>query len=66
MNSADMAQKEYEEVLEWTLAEEEAVVKRLRESGQYLGGLDTHSEEFSYIYEERNRRIEAIKKKYNI
>lgn len=66
MNNREQAQKEYENVRQWVLDEEDKVVKRLKEEENYLGGLDTQREEFAYIYEERNRRIRTIKKKYNI
>lgn len=66
MNNREQAQKEYEVVRKWVLEEEDKVVDRLKKEGQYYGGLDTQSEEFTYIYEERNKRIEVIKKKYNI
>lgn len=66
MNNREQAQTEYEDVRKWVLEEEDKVVERLKKKGQYYGGLDTQSEAFAYIYEERNKRIEIIKKKYNI
>lgn len=66
MNNKEAAQIEYEAVIKWVLNEEDKVEEKLKKNEKYLGGLDTQQEEFSYIYEERNRRIEAIKKKYNI
>lgn len=66
MNDREQAQKEYEEVRQWVLDEEDKVVERLKEKGQYLGGLDTQKEEFAYIYEERNQRIKTIRDKYNL
>lgn len=65
MNNRELAQKEYEEVRQWVLDEEDKVVEQLKEKGEYFGGLDTQKEEFASIYEERNRRIQSIKKKYS-
>lgn len=66
MNNKGIAQTEYEAVIKWVLEEEDKVEEKLKKSGKYLGGLDTQQEEFAYIYEERDRRIMAIRKKYNI
>lgn len=64
MNNKGQAQKEYEEVIQWVLNEEDKVVERLKKEGRYIGGLDTHQEEFAYIYEARNRMIQDIRNKY--
>lgn len=66
VTNEEKAQKEYEAVLQWVLAEEDRVEERLKRAGKLLKGLDTNQEDFAYIYEERNRRIKEIKEKYNI
>lgn len=68
MNDLDrkMAEEEYRRVTEWVLEEEIKVDSRLKKEGEYAGGLDGRKDEYSYIYEERNRRISEIRKKYGI
>ena len=66
MYNIDQAQKEYEELREWVLDEEDRVVKRLKEEGRYIKGLDSNKTDFDYIYEERNKRIKEIKDKYSL
>jgi len=62
----EQAQKEYKEVVQWVLDEEDKVVEKLKAEGRYVGGLDGNSADFTYIFEERNRRIAEIKKRYNL
>lgn len=66
MNNIEQAQKEYKEVVQWVLNEEDKVIEKLKKEGRYAGGLDGNSIDFAYIYEERNRRITEIRKKYNL
>lgn len=66
MNNIEQAKKEYKEVIQWVLAEEDKVVEKLKAEGKYIGGLDGNSADFAYIYKERNRRIAEIKKRYNL
>lgn len=66
MSSMEQAQKEYREVIQWVLDEEDRVVEKLKAEGRYVGGLDNNSVDFAYIYKERNKKIEEIKKKYNL
>ena len=66
MSNMEQAQKEYEEVIQWVLNEEDKVVERLNSEGRYVGGLDNNSVDFAYVYKERSKKIEGIKKKYNL
>ncbi|MCD8067756.1 MAG: hypothetical protein LUE87_02470 [Lachnospiraceae bacterium] len=66
MNDLEQAQKEYEKVTDWVLSEESKVEDKLKKEGRWRGGLDTHNEDFAYIYQERNRRIKAIREKYGL
>lgn len=66
MSNIEQAQKEYKEVIQWVLNEEDKVVEKLKTEGRYTGGLDGNSADFAYIYEERNRRIAEIKKRYSL
>ncbi|MBO5030751.1 MAG: hypothetical protein J6C19_14395 [Lachnospiraceae bacterium] len=66
MNNMELAEKEYREVTEWVLSEEEKVMHRLKSENKYLGGLDGQEEEFAYIYAERNKRIKEIREKYGL
>lgn len=66
VNSVEQVQREYKEVTDWVLNEEDKVVEKLKAEGKYIGGLDGNSADFAYIYKERNRRIAEIKKRYNL
>lgn len=66
MTNNEKAQKEWETVRQWVLAEEDKVMNKLKKSGIELKGLDANHEAFAYIYKERNRRLEEIKEKYGI
>lgn len=66
MNNIEQAEKEYREVIEWVLSEEEKVTERLKSENKYVGGLDGNSKDFAYIYVERNKRIKEIREKYGI
>lgn len=58
------AQKEYEAILEWVLNEENKRTKELIQKGLYSGGLDGNASEYAYIYEERNKRIRDLYKRW--
>jgi len=60
------AQKEFKEVIQWVLEEEDKVTNQLKKEGKYIGGLDTNHDDYAYIYKERDIRIAKIKEKYNI
>lgn len=62
----EKAQEEYKKVIQWVLNEEDKVVEKLKTEGRHVGGLDGNSADFAYIYEERNRRIAELKKRYNL
>ncbi len=62
----EQAQKEYKEVVQWVLNKEDKVIEKLKAEGKYVSGLDNNSDDFAYIYEERNRRLTEIKKRYNL
>ena len=66
MSKLEQAQKEYDEVREWVLDEEDRVVEKLKLEGRYVRGLDGNQADFAYIYEKRNKRIKEIKEKYNL
>lgn len=66
MNNMELAEKEYKEVTEWVLREEEEVARRLKSENKHIGGLDGQQEEFAYIYAERKKRINEIRKKYGL
>lgn len=57
------AQREFEEILDWAIAEEDKISEELRAEGK-LFGLDTNSERYKPIAEERNRRIRELQKRY--
>ncbi len=42
------------------------MIEKLKAEGKYVSGLDNNSDDFAYIYEERNRRLTEIKKRYNL
>lgn len=57
------AQREFEAILDWAIAEEDKISEELRAEGK-LFGLDTNAEHYKPISEERNRRIRELQKKY--
>lgn len=61
--SLKAAEKEWKEILKWVRDEEDRVTAQLKEEGSYVG-LDTNREAYQPIYEERNRRIAELKRKY--
>ena len=66
MTNAEKAQKEWENVREWVLDEEDRVTERLKKEGQYVPGLDSNTKHYAYIYQERNKRLKEIKEKYGL
>lgn len=63
MNRKEQAQKEYEELMQWVLEEENRAGERLKADGRYVHCLDGNSVELAYIYRERNRKIKEIREK---
>lgn len=66
MDNMEQAQKEYEEVIKWVMAEEDKLEKELKENGKWTYGLDGNVEDFAYIRKEHKRRVKEIKKKYGM
>nr|DAE53255.1 MAG TPA: hypothetical protein [Caudoviricetes sp.] len=64
MNSREAAQKEWEEVLEECIAEEEKITNRLKAEGKWTGGLDGNNEEYKAVSERRKTRMREIQEKY--
>ena len=62
--SLQAAEKEWKEIIDWVRSEEDRVTAQLNEEGSYISGLDTNREAYQPIYEERNRRIAELKRKY--
>lgn len=62
--SLEAAEKEWIEILDWVRAEENRVTAQLKAAGLYVSGLDTNREAYRPIYEERDRRIAELKRKY--
>ena len=60
------AQREFLEIIDWADEQENIRIEELRTTGKYIGGLDTHKEDFKDINDERDRRIMELKKRYNI
>lgn len=62
--SLQAAEKEWKEIIDWVRSEEDRVTAQLKEEGTYVSGLDTNREAYRPIYEERDRRIAELKRKY--
>ena len=60
------AQREFLEIIDWANRQAKMRIHELKATGKYIGGLDTHKEDFKDIYDERDRRIMKLKKRYNI
>ena len=61
----DLIKEEYISILQWASAEYDKVLERLQRENK-LKGLDSYSEEFSYIREERQKKVAALYNKYNL
>ena len=66
MTNAEKAQKEWEDVRQWSIDESNRVTERLKKDGQYVPGLDTNKEHYAYIYQEMDKRVKEIKEKYGL
>ncbi|WP_130861442.1 hypothetical protein [Bacilliculturomica massiliensis] len=60
----ELAQEEWEQALRENIEESEAMEKKLKAEGKYVGGLDTNQEYFRPIDEKLNRRLKEIQEKY--
>ena len=62
---AAKAKAEIDELMNWSIAEEDKVMAQLTSEGAKIG-LDSHRERFAYIRETRNRRLKEIAEKYDL
>ena len=60
-----LIKEEYISILQWASLEYDKVLERLQRENK-LKGLDSYSEEFSYIREERQKKVAALYDKYNL
>ena len=56
-----MFKKEYDEILDWTINEEDAIYRNSK-----IKGLDGHTEEHKRIKKEMMDKIDKLKEKYSI
>ena len=61
----DLIKEEYISILQWASLEYDKVLDRLQREGK-LKGLDSYSEEFSYIRKERQKKVADLYNKYNL
>lgn len=61
----EQAKKEYISILLWANKECDKVLERLNQEGK-LVGLDSQSDEFAYIHDERKKRVAALYDKYRL
>lgn len=57
----DKFKKEYNEILDWAIAEEDKILKN-----SHLKGLDANREKCKPIHEEMERKIKNLYEKYGI
>ena len=60
-----LANAEWKELLNWSVAEAQKVSERLNREGAIIG-LDTNREAYAYIHETRQRRLIEIAEKYGL
>ena len=60
------AQREFLEIIDWAAEQVKVRMQELKDTNKWIGGLDTHKEDYKNIYDERDRRIMELKKRYNI
>lgn len=60
------AQAEYEQLVEWAIAEGEKVSAEIRAEPGYILMLDGYNDRYAYIYETMRKRVKEIKEKYHI
>ena len=60
------AQAEYLEIIKTANKKESERVRMLKESGQWIGGLDGNNMHFQDIKEERDREIKKLAEKYSL
>ena len=63
MNKEQLAQEEWNQVLQWAHDETEKVTQELRSKGR-LVCLDTNKESYKYIHDKVNQRLKEIQEKY--
>lgn len=61
----DLIKEEYISILQWASLEYDKVLESLQHEGK-LRGLDGYSEKFSYIHEERQKKVAALYDKFNL
>lgn len=64
MNKREQAQKEWEQALKDSMAESEALLRKLKAEGRFEGGLDGNQKDFAPINEKLKRRMKEIQEKY--
>lgn len=64
MDRKEMAQREWEQAMQESIEEEEALVVKLKAEGRLCSGLDGNQEDFAHINAKLKRRMKEIQEKY--
>lgn len=62
----EQIEQEWQAIIKWEIEEGQKLTNRLKAENRYISGLDGNVEDFQYIREERNRRIEELRRKSGI
>jgi TRAP-type C4-dicarboxylate transport system substrate-binding protein len=62
----NLIEKERQNIIEWSIQEEEMAVKKIKEEGRYIGGLDGDYPELREISSQVKSKMNALMKKYGL